>query len=340
MSVPGPAGSLSRDLRRVPVAVAGHDRRAPVVAGAAAIAPVDEHQAVLGRVDQHVLGQHRAVHDAGPVGEAERDQQPPPHPGRRRAGRARPGSARRPRRGCASPCAAAEHVDPPFGAGRLVAVPERVHQPGHVRQVARVAVARRAAAARAPRGRIRSLSAGPRASLSSRVAAGTSYRSARSPAASRVAPGSAVRAPRMVPAGPCHRVVHAPRARRAAAPRPPAGRPRSGWSERGQLAGRRAGRRVARRTGRPAVRAASISAEGLGGRIAPSPPGGRSSAGCSSRRVAGAVEPGPRAAARAAALGGRAGALHEARAPTAPCGGSCRRAAARPRPSRRRRAAR
>ena len=32
------------------------------------------------RMDQHVLRQHGAVDDTGPVGGADRDKQPPPHP--------------------------------------------------------------------------------------------------------------------------------------------------------------------------------------------------------------------------------------------------------------------
>ena len=63
---------------RVP---ADHRRHAPARLGHRRVAPVDEDQAVLAGVDEHVLGQHRAVHDARAVREAERDQQPPPHPG-------------------------------------------------------------------------------------------------------------------------------------------------------------------------------------------------------------------------------------------------------------------
>ncbi|WP_247667108.1 hypothetical protein [Micromonospora sp. C81] len=69
---------------------------------------------------------------------SERHQQPPPHPGD--VAGVQPVGVRAPHlvevvqagRG-------GKHVDPPFGAGRGVPVRELVDEPGHVRQVARVA---------------------------------------------------------------------------------------------------------------------------------------------------------------------------------------------------------
>ncbi|MEU4677381.1 hypothetical protein [Micromonospora sp. NPDC023737] len=100
--------------------------------------PVDQHHAVGVRLDQHVPRQDRAVHDPRPVGQAERHQQPPPHPGH--VPGVQPVGVRAPhlvevvQAGCGG-----EHGDPPFGAGGGIPVREVVDQPGHVRQVARVA---------------------------------------------------------------------------------------------------------------------------------------------------------------------------------------------------------
>ena len=166
MSVSGPAGCPAQDLGRVPVAVPGDYGGQRLGQAGHRVAPVDEDEPVLGRLDQHVLGKHRAVDDAGPVRDAERDQQPPPHPrGVARidpAGEGRPHvgeageSVERARSGCrAARCRFAESC-----------TPLRLHEPREVRQQNRSA--RRAGgcwSARSASRSIRSLSAGSRGDL-------------------------------------------------------------------------------------------------------------------------------------------------------------------------------
>ena len=91
------------------------------------------------RLDQHVPGQHRAVHDAGPVGQAERHEQPPPHPGR--VAWVQPVGVRAAHVvQAAQPGYGGQLVDLPLHACRRVAGRVGVDQPRHVREVLGVAV--------------------------------------------------------------------------------------------------------------------------------------------------------------------------------------------------------
>ena len=92
---------------------------------------------MLGGVDHHVLGQHGAVDDAGPVRRADRDQESPPHPGRvpgvDAAGKRGPDLPERPE--SVEPL---KHAGLALGARARITLSPRLDKPGKERTQPRV----------------------------------------------------------------------------------------------------------------------------------------------------------------------------------------------------------